>query len=319
MASPYYNMTTPTLALAALLAIGSLGGLTACPEAQKSQGATVMDEASSPPHEGTGSPPNISEVRVTNHGGSDTWRPDSRSLIEQALFDKHRFKRTEEADQCKAEFNVYFAIVSNRKRVDFADFGTAQVGVEGMVHCRHEKDIEAYRVELRKTHDFTHATAAQLQTLFLGLLSRLATDAADQLFGQVAVRHTSDSQILKVLRTKKHTGMLMEAAIEAGERRLTEALPLLISLTTHTDPVIRLRAAAALGLLRVPTREVVRSLAKLTEGGQREQIIVAVGALSDIGSESALRYLENIAVSHPDEVVQGLARSGVQKIKSKQP
>jgi hypothetical protein len=319
MESPFFRMSIRSLALAVALGVGTFSGLTGCPDAQEAEETPVVEGASPPQIQRKASTARIAEVRVTNHGGSNSWSPDSRSAIEQALFDKDRFTRTDEPDQCKAEFNVYFAIVSNRKRVDFSEFGRAQVGIEGMVHCRHEKDIEAYRVELRKTHDFTDATAAKLRTLFSRLLKRLSTEAADQLFGQVAVRHTSDGNILNVLRTSRHTGMLMEAAIEAGERRLTEALPLLISLTTHSNSVIRLRAAAALGLLRVPTREVVRSLAKLTEGGQREQIIVAVGALSDIGSEGALRYLENISISHPDEVVRGLARSGVQKIKSKKP
>ena len=43
--------------------------------------------------------------------------------------------------------------------------------------------------------------------------------------------------------------------------------------------------------------------------------MVAVGALSDIGGSRALRYLNNIAVSHPDDVVRALARSGAEKVK----
>ncbi len=108
----------------------------------------------------------------------------------------------------------------------------------------------------------------------------------------------------------------MEAAIEAGERGLVKAIPQLVMLTKHSSAVVRLRAAAALGLLKTATPEVIRALAGLTEGAKNEQVAVAVAALSDIGGPKAIRYLSNIAVSHPDEVVRTLARAGAEKIKA---
>ncbi len=258
----------------------------------------------------------LSEVRITERGGKDDWKPNSRITLEKALFKKGRFRRNDASGVCKADFKLYYAMMSNQKLVDYATFGTGLIGCEAMIHCPKGRAFETFRVELREMEDFKDLPKEKLGQLFTRLLNRLTERAADQLVGQFLVRPLSDSEIIAVLKTEKSVGKLMEAAIEAGERRLNQALPLLLELTKHSSDVVRLRAAAALGLLKISTDEVVRALARLTEGGNREQIVVAVGALSDIGGQRAIRYLENIAISHPDEVVRTLARTGTEKIKA---
>jgi len=259
----------------------------------------------------------LSEVRIIERGGKADWKPNTRQAIEKAIFQPKRFLRNDSANVCKADFKVYYAITSNQQLVDFASFGTGLVGCEAMIHCPRGRAFETFRVELREIEDFKDLTPQRLSQLFQRLLDKVAEQAVDQLVGQILVRPLSDSKILTVLKSQQTSvGKLMEATIEAGERQLNAALPMLLELTKHSSNVVRLRAAAALGLLKISNNEVIRALARLTEGGNREQIVIAVGALSDIGGQKAMRYLENIAVSHPDEIVRTLARSGTEKIKS---
>ena len=257
----------------------------------------------------------LSELRITVQGGNDAWRPKTQEAIEASLFRNGRFTSDPRSDTCKADFSVYYAITSNGELVDSAESGTALVGSEAMIHCRKKRAFETFRVELKESEDFKDADERTLSKIFDILLRKVSDKAADQLLGQVLVRPLTDQGIIQVLTEEKGIGKLMEAAIEAGERRLTRAVPQLLTLTKHQSHVVRLRAAAALGLLKTDTPDIIRALAGLTEGAKREQIVVAVGALSDIGGSRALRYLNNIAVSHPDDVVRALARSGAEKVK----
>ena len=285
-----------------------------------SSSATDESQALDPPAliEDRGKVPLVlSEVRITERGGKADWKPNTRQAVEKAIFQPKRFLRKDSANVCKADFKVYYAITSNQQLVDFASFGTGLVGCEAMIHCPRGRAFETFRVELREIESFKDLTPKRLSQLFQRLLDKVTEQAADQLVGQILVRPLSDSKILTVLKGQQTSvGKLMEATIEAGERQLDAALPMLLELTKHSSNVVRLRAAAALGLLKISNNEVIRALARLTEGGNREQIVIAVGALSDIGGQKAMRYLENIAVSHPDEIVRTLARSGTEKIKS---
>jgi hypothetical protein len=247
------------------------------------------------------------------------WGDTLKATIEAALVAEDRFERSDKDDGCKAEYNIYYALVRNRQMVQVADAGTARVGFEAMVHCLHKGDVQTYRVEVSKRKDYQDAQAAGVKVIFNGLLQSAASDAAEQLFGQVAVRHSSDGRILELLDPKARIGMVMEAAIEAGERRLEAGSPKLVNLTRHENAVVRMRAAAALGLLKATGKDALRALVKMTSGSNLEEHVVAVAALADIGSKGALRYLKNIARSHPDESIRALAKSGVLRAESEAP
>ena len=257
----------------------------------------------------------LSHIRVVESADLAVDTPDSQATVETALLRAGAFRRDPKSKGCRAEVGVFYAISKNGKLVKSAEVGTALVGVEAMVHCPRSDAYETFRVELKDSKDFKNMSPERLGAVFEGLLKQVARDATDQLVGQIIVRPLPDEQLLTILRKQEGEGKLMEAAIEAGERRLHEAIPDLIRLTRHESGVVRLRAAAALGLLKVSDEAVIRALARLTEGSNREQIVVAVAALSDIGGPKALRYLDNIGVSHPEEVVRALARAGAEKVK----
>ena len=100
----------------------------------------------------------------------------------------------------------------------------------------------------------------------------------------------------------------MEAAIEAGERKLSKAVPDLIRLTRHHRSVVAMRAAAALGLIGSQQPEVLKALVAMVAGNDLERHVVAINALADVGGPRAVKYLQTLADGHPEASIRTLAR-----------
>jgi hypothetical protein len=228
---------------------------------------------------------------------------------------------TDDPTACKADLNVFYAMHANGKIVLTADEGFARVGVRGDLHCPSGDGLDTFRVEMVEEGEFG-GPRGPAEARFKAVLARLAERAADALIGQVAVRHADDARILDVLAHEANPGLLMEAASEAGERKLGGAGAALSRLTAHPEELVALRAGAALGLIGTRDPAAIRALVEMTSGPTAENLerhLVAVNALGDIGGPEAARYLETLSVGHPEASIRELAREAVKRARGEDP
>lgn len=272
-------------------------------------------DASEPEREVVSAPivPRLAEIRVNELTPAplrdDALSADLARLTEEAFYAS--FTRAEgDATACRAHVTIGYAQVVNGRPVPSADDGEAHALFEGEVFCPDPsgRPREGFRLELNAERPFgkTHGTTGPDQVR--AVTRDLVREGADALFGQVRIRAADDDAIRDALRTSDHPGILAEAASEAGERRLTDTGDALIKLTTHTNRRVAARAGAAIGLLKLDTPDAIKALVALTEGPDTEKHLVAIHALGDIGTTEAKRYLEVIALGHPNPLIRQLAR-----------
>ncbi|MCB9728116.1 MAG: hypothetical protein H6746_06520 [Deltaproteobacteria bacterium] len=307
------------LSLACALALGACRDGSA-PAALGGGDGTPDPEAASG---GTTSAPPLGPIFV-----ADLTAPDQRpvdlalkadTLLRQALHADGLFGSAANDDPaaCGAEFQLFYAVLVNGEPDKDAEAGEARIGIEGVAHCPDPTSphhaTEAFKVSDEAGRAFGGEHGGTGPATLAALLDEQAPQLAARLYGQVLMRHASDARILEVLAHDQRPGLLMEAASEAGERKLTQAVPDLVRLTASDDDVTALRACAALGLLGDSRREVLAALARMTEGSDTERHLTALNALGDIGGEEAARYLDALAVGHPLVPIRDAARQAAQR------
>ncbi len=218
---------------------------------------------------------------------------------------------------CNAQFQIFYAVLVNGESAPAATAGDARIGVEGAVQCPDptspHRAVEAFRISEEAGRPFGAEHGGTGPETLRALLGELAPQLAARLVGQVVMRHAPDARVLAVLAGETRPGLLMEAASEAGERKLSAAVPDLVRLTAADDHVVSLRATAALGLIRDSRHEVLAALARMTEGSDTERHLTALNALGDIGGEEAARYLDALAVGHPLVPIRDAARLAAER------
>ncbi|MCC6624207.1 MAG: HEAT repeat domain-containing protein [Deltaproteobacteria bacterium] len=290
-------------------------------------------EATSPPTVEAGDvriaipagPLRLAELAVADLTPEDARAPGFDTLAEQAIvgafIDPARtFARAPEGDPggCRAAIRIGYALLVNGRPVAEADAGSARAVIEAELFCPAPDpgagaDIEQFRLTLEESRPFGGTAGGTGRARLEEVVRQVARDTADGLFGQATTRHQDDARILTNLGepidgAATHDGILSESASEAGERRLTAAVPDLVRLTAHPNTRVAVRAGAALGLLKVATPEVLQALVKMTEGPNPQRHLVAIHALADLGTPEARRYLDSLATGHPIAVIRELAR-----------
>lgn len=257
--------------------------------------------------------PTLAEVRVTELTPrplrDQTLSPELQALAEAAFFTSFH-KDLKDPTACRAQVTIGYAMVVNGRPVPAAEEGEAHALFEGEVFCPDTsgRPTEGFRLELATERPFGPSHGITGPARVREVVTEILREGSDALFGQVQIRAASDDQIRTALRSSQHPGILAEAASEAGERRLVDTGDALVALTRHANRRVAARAGAALGLLKLDTPETIKALVALTEGPDTEKHLVAIHALGDIGSADAKRYLEVIAVGHPNPLIRQLAR-----------
>jgi hypothetical protein len=224
---------------------------------------------------------------------------------------------------CAIEVRTFYGLLVNGELTANADQGKAKLVMEAEAHCptqgRSDGEVESYRTTLFREAPFSNVDGdpstdgvARLRALLVPLSEQVAAT----LYGQVTIRHADDATVIEALTAAQPGGVLMEAAAEAGERKLVGALSRLVALTRHEDDVVVLRSGAALGLIGVAQEDVISALAEMTEGPDHERHLIAVHAMGDIGGRRAARYLDALAIGHPRPALREAARQAAKRAKA---
>ena len=266
--------------------------------------------------------PQLSTFRVHDETPEAARLPDLKRVVEtalkRALWNEDAFARAGDKETgCKAEFTMYYALLRNGEPVKTTRQGEVRMALQGEVHCMRDETVESYRVEVRDKARVDAKTPTNGSVQLKALAVELVRRASQVAYGQVIVRHASDERLLEVLAKDTPEGMVMEASVEAGERKLKRAVPLLLRLTRHPTHVVAMRAAAGLGLIRVRSPEVIQALVAMTKGTDFERHVIAINALGDIGGAAAARYLGILATGHPNEAVRAVAREAKKRSDSR--
>lgn len=247
---------------------------------------------------------------------------DAQLLIENAAWGPGAFTKGKASDKegCGLTVSLVYAITANRQAVKSTNVGEARVGLIGTLHCQVGKEVTSFKADVERFKPFGQPSkegGGQDPKAGPALLSEiakmLAKDLVDELVGKAMLRGASDDEILSTLAKSSHVGRLLEAELEAGERRLTTAIPDLLRLTRHERGNVSMRAAAALGMLGASGDEVVAALVAMTRGSDMEKHLVAVNTLSDLKNPQVKRYLNAIADGHPEPTIRQLAREGAKR------
>lgn len=243
--------------------------------------------------------------------------------LRRAMLSTDNFVPAQGSDQsaCAAEFDVIYGWVRNDQMVRDVKQGSARVAIDGRLHCllpdpKHVEP-ETFRLELFEELDFGRPGQGDGLSALRDVVGRVASTMARTLYGQALIRHATDEEILQVLASSEHEGVLLEAASEAGERKLEPALSSLVGLTRHPVDQVRLRSGAALGLIGVDRPEVIQALVSLTRGSDPEPHLMAIHALGDIGGDQAVRYLDAITEGHPLSLIREAAREAASRARGR--
>jgi len=304
--------------LTALLCVTALG----CGKAPRPA------ESVAPPPSPVASTPSLKTLIVADLTPPETRPVDlegaSDKALRAALIREGRFRSalSDDAQACAIEVKTFYGLMVNGELRPDGGRGEARLVMEAEAHCptgeRSAGEIETYRVTVQDERAFSSeegAGALDGPAALRSLVAPLSEQLSATVYGQVTVRHAEDADVVAALGDGQPVGVLMEAAAEAGERKLTGAVPRLVALTEHDDEVVSLRAGAALGLIGEDVDGVISALARMTEGPDQERHLIAVHAMGDIGGPRAARYLDTLAVGHPTPGIREAAREASRRAK----
>lgn len=135
-------------------------------------------------------------------------------------------------------------------------------------------------------------------------------------YDQYRVLRTSDREVLAILEAGRPRGALLQAIVEAGDRRIREAVPSLTRLLDSGDAAVVLRAVAALG--RIRDEAALRPLGRVALSEMPDVPYAALQAIADIGGEEARRVLEVVAEQTQSPVVAKEARELLDDLRRRQ-
>lgn len=170
--------------------------------------------------------------------------------------------------------------------------------------------LEQYRDEQRR--EVAWDGSAPLAPAVEGMLRDVTRVGKGRLEARIRAHHVDDAELLRLLRDGAGAER-SQAAVEAGERKLEAAVPLLIDALESDDTALVEQVAMTLG--RLHDERAVRPLAGLTSSNEEDVLRAAVYALGDLDTDLSRRYLTEMAESHAHALVRNLAREILDKKK----
>jgi hypothetical protein len=143
------------------------------------------------------------------------------------------------------------------------------------------------------------------------MLPRLAGEAVALLERQAVVLTGDQAAVVRAINDAE--AQVQAFAIEvAGERHLHAAVPSLLELLKRPDRALVAKAIGALGQIGSDTA--TPALAQLGGGDQPQESVAAIQALADIGTREAKRYLQAIRDTTPFDDVRREAEEALKRI-----
>lgn len=131
-------------------------------------------------------------------------------------------------------------------------------------------------------------------------------EALAMAYDQYRLVRAPDREVLRVLEAGQPRGLLLQAMVVAGDRRMREAVPGLLRHLDSTDSEVVMGAVAALGRIRDPAA--LRPLGRVALAPIPEVPHAALQAIADIGGAEARRVLEVVIEQTTSPVVAREAR-----------
>ncbi len=131
-------------------------------------------------------------------------------------------------------------------------------------------------------------------------------EALAMAYDQYRLLRAPDQEVLRVLDAGRPRGVLLQAMVVAGDRRMREAVPRLLRYLDSRDSDVVLGAVGALGRIRDPAA--LRPLGRVALAPVPDVPHAALQAIADIGGTEARRVLEVVIEQATSPVVAREAR-----------
>jgi HEAT repeat protein len=124
------------------------------------------------------------------------------------------------------------------------------------------------------------------------------------------LRVASNAELLsQLLVTDAEVGLKIWALQLAADRSLREAVPAGIAALSDRDEDVQ--AAAVALLVELGDERAISALSKGIDFKDHQQLRVVMEAVSAIGGEDAVEFLEYVASGHPDEDMRARAKESI--------
>jgi hypothetical protein len=169
---------------------------------------------------------------------------------------------------------------------------------------------QTYDVPAHDAKAEAQAHAAQ-RALFTALVVRVTGDLINGLAAPRKLREASPEAVHAALVADG--GELRQEAIRvAGQRQLKQEVPLLLELLNHPDEATRDAAMGA--LIAMKERRAVSELTKTRSLRDRREMRKLLEAVSILGGDEALEYLNFVSATHDDEEIRNEAVAAKQRL-----
>lgn len=144
--------------------------------------------------------------------------------------------------------------------------------------------------------------------------ARALESLAESLVQRERLRRADTAELLSVMSTQpEDPGFLIWAMRLAAERTLVEAVPLVIRALDADDSDVRDAAIAT--LVSLGDERAVEALSKDVNFKDYVQLGVIMEAVTAIGGQDAIDFLEFVATGHPSDEMQERAQESIERIK----
>jgi uncharacterized protein YheU (UPF0270 family) len=149
----------------------------------------------------------------------------------------------------------------------------------------------------------------------LDALAQAGLDSvAESLILRERLRRASHEELLSQLSVgSDDPGLKIWGLQLAEDRSLREAVPAGIEALSHDDEHVRAAAIAMLVSLKDP--RAITALSKDIDFKDHEDLRMVIEAVSAIGGEDAIEFLEFVASGHPEDDIRARAKESVQELR----
>ena len=194
--------------------------------------------------------------------------------------------------------------------------GAVVVAIEATLEFIDDRSELQPRVALIVEQALPSSSGAEISNQLNAVAQNALDSVAESLVARERLRRASHEQLLSVLSMGvRDVGVTIWALELAADRALREAVPAAMEALSHEDEHVR--AAAITALVSLGDPRAVSALSKDVDFKDYEQLRVVMEAVSAIGGEDAIEFLEYVASGHPDDDLRERAKESIEQARQK--